>query len=147
VVPGSIVAIVLATVVVAWWQLPVETIGSRFGAIPNTLPMPHFHAVDLATFKELLRPALAIALLGGIESLLSAVVADGSIGGRHRSNMELVAQGGANILSATVRRHTGHRSHSAHGHQREERRRTPMAGMVHAMVLLLIMLVAGNGRR
>jgi SulP family sulfate permease len=99
-VPGSIVAIILGTLAARWLHLPVETIGSRFGEITSTLPMPQLYAVDLATIKDLLQPALAIALLGGIESLLSAVVADGMIGGQHRSNMELVAQGGANVLSA-----------------------------------------------
>ncbi|MBK6542103.1 MAG: STAS domain-containing protein [Flavobacteriales bacterium] len=144
VVPGSIVAIVLATLVVEWWHLPVETIGSRFGAIPDTLPMPQFHMVDLATIKELLRPALAIALLGGIESLLSAVVADGSIGGRHRSNMELVAQGGANILSAMFGGIPATGAIARTATNVKNGGRTPMAGMVHAVVLLLIMLIAGK---
>lgn len=141
-VPGSFVAIILATLAVRLLHLPVETIGTRFGAIPSTLPMPQLYAVDLATIKDLLQPALAIALLGGIESLLSAVVSDGMIGGQHRSNMELVAQGGANVLSAMfggipatgaiARTATNVRSGG----------RTPMAGMVHALTLLLIMLVA-----
>jgi SulP family sulfate permease len=141
-VPGSFVAIILATLAVRLLHLPVETIGTRFGEIPSTLPMPQLYAVDLATIKDLLQPALAIALLGGIESLLSAVVSDGMIGGQHRSNMELMAQGGANVLSAMfggipatgaiARTATNVRSGG----------RTPVAGMVHALTLLLIMLVA-----
>lgn len=144
VVPGSLVAIVLATALVHWFKLPVDTIGTRFGEIPNTLPMPHFVAVDLATFKELLRPALAIALLGGIESLLSAVVADGSIGGNHRSNMELVAQGGANILSALFGGIPATGAIARTATNVKNGGRTPVAGMVHALTLLLIMLVAGT---
>jgi SulP family sulfate permease len=144
VVPGSIVAIVLATAVVQWLQLPVATIGTRFGSIPDSLPMPQFHAVDLATIKELLRPALAIALLGGIESLLSAVVADGSIGGRHRSNMELVAQGGANILSALFGGIPATGAIARTATNVKNGGRTPVAGIVHALTLLVIMLVAGR---
>ncbi|MEO8069403.1 MAG: SulP family inorganic anion transporter, partial [Flavobacteriales bacterium] len=90
VLPGPLVAILLSTAAVALFHLPVITIEQQFGSIPRTLPVPSFHAVDLATLRELIQPALAIALLGSIESLLSAVVADGMIGGRHRSNMELV---------------------------------------------------------
>ena len=144
VVPGSIVAIILATVAVSWFHLPVQTIGSRFGEIPSTLPMPHFYAVDFATFKDLLRPALAIALLGGIESLLSAVVSDGSIGGKHRSNMELVAQGGANILSAMFGGIPATGAIARTATNVKNGGRTPVAGMVHAVTLLLIMLVAGK---
>lgn len=144
VVPGPFVAIILATVAVSWWQLPVATIGSRFGEIPNTIPMPQFHPVDFATFKDLLRPALAIALLGGIESLLSAVVSDGYIGGRHRSNMELVAQGGANILSALFGGIPATGAMARTATNVKNGGRTPVAGMVHALTLLVIMLVAGK---
>ncbi len=143
-VPGPLVAIVLASVAVALWDLPVETIGSRFGGIPTSLPSPHFEAVGLATIKELLRPALAIALLGGIESLLSAVVADGSIGGRHRSNMELVAQGGANMLSALFGGIPATGAIARTATNIKNGGRTPVAGMVHAVVLLLILLIAGR---
>lgn len=143
-IPGPLVAIVLATVAVTVFQLPVDTIGSRYGGIPTSLPAPHFAWVDLATFKELLRPALAIALLGGIESLLSAVVADGSIGGRHRSNMELVAQGGANVVSALFGGIPATGAIARTATNIKNGGRTPMAGMVHAAVLLLILLVAGQ---
>lgn len=95
-IPGSIVAILLSTILVQWLQLPVTTIETTFGEIPNSLSWPSIPHIDLATVKALIQPALAIAFLGGIESLLSAVVSDGMIGGRHRSNAELVAQGIAN---------------------------------------------------
>lgn len=143
-VPGSLIAIVLATVAVQLFELPVATIGSRFGSIPDSLPTPEFHRVDMATVKELLRPALAIALLGGIESLLSAVVADGSIGGRHRSNMELVAQGGANMLSALFGGIPATGAIARTATNVKNGGRTPVAGIVHAIVLLVIMLVAGQ---
>ncbi|MBK9177463.1 MAG: STAS domain-containing protein [Flavobacteriales bacterium] len=143
-VPGSLIAIVLATVASQVLHLPVDTIGSRFGGIPDTLPLPSFQAVDLGTVKELFRPALAIALLGGIESLLSAVVADGSIGGRHRSNMELVAQGGANMLSALFGGIPATGAIARTATNIKNGGRTPVAGIVHAIVLLAIMLVAGK---
>jgi len=143
-IPGPLVAIILATAIVAYSDLPVDTIGSRFGSIPSGLPTPRFHWAEFATIKELLRPALAIALLGGIESLLSAVVADGSIGGRHRSNMELVAQGGANILSALFGGIPATGAIARTATNIKNGGRTPVAGMVHAVVLLLILLVAGQ---
>src|SRR5581483_9426487 len=97
--PGMLMAVVAATV--TWfWALPVETIGSRFGAIPSSLPAPSIPTCSLAKIQAVLPDAIAFALLGAIESLLSAVVADGMTGRRHRSNCELVAQGIANIGSA-----------------------------------------------
>ena len=99
-VPGSLIAIIVTTFAVSFFHLPVETIGSRFGAIPSSLPMPVIPAVSFTTLQQLIRPAITIALLGSIESLLSAVVADGMIGGNHRSNNELIAQGLANICSS-----------------------------------------------
>jgi SulP family sulfate permease len=143
-VPGSLVALVAATAVVRLFHLPVETIGDRFGAVPSTLPAPALPRVDWEVLPRLFSPALAIALLGGIESLLSAVVADGMTGRRHRSNVELVAQGFANVVSpmfggipatgAIARTATNVRS----GGQ------TPVAGMIHALTLLLVMLAAGR---
>ena len=142
--PGPFVALVAATAAVQLLDLPVETIGSRFGGITASLPQPVVPRVDLATLRELLAPAFAIAMLGAIESLLSAVVADGMIGGRHRSNMELVAQGIANIASpifggipatgAIARTATNVKSGG----------RTPVAGMTHALTLLLITLFFGR---
>lgn len=140
VLPGPMVAIIITTVLVAWFDLPVTTIEQQFGAIPRTLPAPSFHAVDLATLRELVQPALAIALLGSIESLLSAVVADGMIGGRHRSNMELVAQGGANMLSALFGGIPATGAIARTATNVKNGGRTPVAGIVHALTLLAIML-------
>jgi len=143
-VPGPFVAMILATAAVKLFNLPVETIGSRFGAVPTSFPMPHIPSVPLEHFKELISPSLTVALLAAIESLLSAVVADGMIGSRHKSNMELVAQGVANVVSpifggipatgAIARTATNIRTGG----------RTPLAGMVHAIVLLLILVFAGK---
>ena len=109
-VPGSIVALLLGTAVVVALQLPVETIGTRFGGIPSGLPsfaLPHF---DTGKIMPLLSPALTVALLGAIESLLSAVVADRMSGDKHNPNVELVAQGIANIASPLFGRNTCHGS-------------------------------------
>jgi SulP family sulfate permease len=138
--PGPLVALVVATAVVQLAGLPVDTIESRFGGVPRGLPtpsIPDFGAVDL---RALASPMLAIALLCAIESLLSAVVADGMLGTRHRPNMELVAQGAANLVTpifggipatgAIARTATNIRSGG----------RTPVAGIVHALVLLGIVL-------
>lgn len=143
-VPGSLIAILLTTAAVQFFHLPVETIGSRFGSIPSSLPSPVWPQLNLTTIKQLMQPAFTIALLGGIESLLSAVVADGMTGGNHRSNTELVAQGIANIASslfggipatgAIARTATNIRNGG----------RTPVAGIVHAITLLLIMLFVGK---
>jgi len=139
-VPGPLVALVAMTLVVALGGLPVETIGDRFGAVPTSLPRPTLPHVDWVTARELLPAAVSIALLAGIESLLSAVVADGMGGTRHRSNTELVAQGIANIATplfggipatgAIARTATNIRNGG----------RTPIAGIVHAGVLLLIIV-------
>src|SRR5690606_11806478 len=99
-IPGSLVAILVTTTAMQLLELPVETISTVFGEIPSSIPVPSFPNVDFETIRNLIEPAFTIALLGGIESLLSAVVADGMIGGNHKSNMELVAQGTANIFSS-----------------------------------------------
>ncbi|HUG40352.1 MAG TPA: sulfate permease [Longimicrobiales bacterium] len=143
-VPAPFVALAAATVVVAVFGLDVETIGSRFGDVSARLPRPRVPEISLPLVRELIGPATAIALLAAIESLLSAVVADGMTGGRHRSNVELVAQGVANIASplfggmpatgAIARTATNVRNGG----------RTPVAGMVHAATLLLILLFFGR---
>lgn len=143
-VPSPLVALVAATAAVALLELPVETIGSRFGGVPSTLPMPQIPVVDWSMLRELVQPAIAIALLAAIESLLSAVVADGMLETRHRPNMELVAQGVANLVSplfggipatgAIARTATNIRAGG----------RTPVAGMIHALVLLAILLFFGE---
>jgi SulP family sulfate permease len=143
-IPSPFVALIAGTLLANGLGWPVETIGSRFGEISAALPRPALPAVSLATVRELVGPAFAIAALGAIESLLSAVVADGMIGGRHRSNMELVAQGIANVASplfggmpatgAIARTATNIKSGG----------RTPVAGMAHAVVLLVITLFFGR---
>jgi SulP family sulfate permease len=143
-VPGSLVAIIVTTVVVNLFHVPVETIGSRFGYIPSALPAPVFPHLDFATIRSLIQPAFTIALLGGIESLLSAVVADGMIGGNHKSNMELVAQGTANIFSSLFGGIPATGAIARTATNIKNGGRTPVAGIVHATTLLLIMLFAGK---
>ena len=143
-VPGSLVAILVTTTVVSLFHLPVETIGSRFGHISSSFPAPAIPALDLATIRKMVQPAFTIALLGGIESLLSAVVADGMIGGSHRSNTELIAQGIANISSSVFGciPATGAIARTATNIRNGGR--TPVAGITHSIVLLLIMLFVGR---
>jgi sulfate permease, SulP family len=143
-VPGSLVAILLSSAAVLLFQLPVETIGSRFGQIPSSLPSPVIPNLDFDTIKELIRPAFAIALLGGIESLLSAVVADGMIGGNHKSNVELVAQGGANIFSSLFGGIPATGAIARTATNIKNGGRTPVAGIIHAATLLIIVLFAGK---
>jgi SulP family sulfate permease len=140
-IPGSIVAILLSTLVVHWLKLPVTTIETTFGNIPNHLSLPSIPQIDYETVKALIQPAFAIALLGSIESLLSAAVADGMIGGRHRSNAELVAQGIANCFSAMFGGIPATGAIARTATNVKSGGRTPIAGITHAVVLLLIMLL------
>lgn len=143
-VPAPFVALIVTTVAAYLLHLPVETIGSRFGEIHAGFPALSLPSVSLAEGRQLVGPALAIAALAAVESLLSAVVADGMIGGRHRSNMELVAQGAANVVAplfggipatgAIARTATNVKSGG----------RTPVAGIVHALTLLVITLFFGR---
>ena len=143
-IPGTLIALVTTTIVTTIFDLPVETIGSRFGEIKATIPVPSIPSVSFDTLRLLLAPAFTIAILGAIESLLSAMVADGATGGRHRSNTELIGQGIANIITplfggipatgAIARTMTNIRN----GGQ------TPVAGLIHAVVLLLILLFFGK---
>ena len=143
-IPGSLIAILVTTGAVAWLHWPVETIGSRFGRIPSSFPAPTIPHLDFNTIKSLLSPAFAIALLGGIESLLSAVVADGMIGGNHRSNMELVAQGTANIFSSIFGGIPATGAIARTATNVKNGGRTPVAGIIHAITLLLIMIYVGK---
>lgn len=140
-IPGSIVAIILSTLVVYLFKLPVETIESSFGDIPNKLSLPSIPNIDFATVQKLIQPAFAIALLGGIESLLSAVVSDGMIGRRHRSNMELIGQGAANCFSSMFGGIPATGAIARTATNVKNGGRTPIAGITHALVLLVIMLV------
>ena len=144
IIPGSLIAILLATVTVQLFHLPVETIGSRYGNIPSSLPYPSIPHLNFEIIKNLIRPAFTIAILGGIESLLSAVVADGMIGGNHRSNMELVAQGGANIASAIFGGIPATGAIARTATNVKNGGRTPVAGIIHAFTLLIIMLLVGK---
>ena len=143
-IPGSLIAILVTTAAVQLLHLPVESIGSRFGAIPSSLPVPVIPHLDYTIIKNLVRPAFTIALLGGIESLLSAVVADGMIGGNHRSNMELIAQGTANIFSSIFGGIPATGAIARTATNVKNGGRTPVAGIVHAITLLLIMLFVGK---
>lgn len=143
-IPGSLVAILAITALVSLLNLPVETIGKRFGEVPNTLPSLQFPAFSLEQIQTLFPVALAIASLGAIESLLSAVVADGMIGTRHRSNMELVAQGVANIVTPLFGGIPATGAIARTATNVKNGGRTPFAGMIHALTLLLILLFFGK---
>jgi SulP family sulfate permease len=144
IVPGSLVAIVLTTLTVHVLGLQVDTIGSRFGSVPSTLPAPHMPEFHWQLVHDMFRPAMTIALLAAIESLLSAVVADGMIGTHHRSNMELVAQGVANLVSPVFGGIPATGAIARTATNVKNGGRTPVAGIVHAVVLLLIMLFFGR---
>jgi SulP family sulfate permease len=143
-VPAPFVALIATTVLVQVANLPVETIGSRFGAIDASFPMPHWPAIGLHDLTRLVAPAFTIAMLGGIESLLSAVVADGMIGTRHRSNMELVAQGVANIVTPLFGGIPATGAIARTATNIKAGGRTPVAGIVHSITLLLITLFFGR---
>lgn len=142
--PGPLVALVVTTVIVALFDIPVETIGSRFGSLPSELPHPEFAMPDLQTIRHLIAPATTIALLGAIESLLSAVVADGMIGARHNSNTELIAQGIANIASPLFGGIPATGAIARTATNIKLGGQTPVAGMIHAVILLLIMVFFGK---
>ena len=143
-IPGSIVAIFVTTILVQVFHLPVETIGSRFGEIPSSFPSPTLPDFDFEVIRSLISPATTIAILAAIESLLSAVVADGMIGGRHRSNMELIAQGAANIVTPLFGGIPATGAIARTATNIKNGGRTPIAGIIHALVLLLIMLFFGS---
>ncbi len=140
-IPAPLVALVVTTLVARWLDLGVETVGSRFGSLSLGVPRPEAPTITFAEAMRLISPAFAIALLGAVESLLSAVVADGMIGSRHRSNMELVAQGIANVASATFGGIPATGAIARTATNVKNGARTPVAGMWHAIVLLLITLL------
>ncbi|MGH7531404.1 MAG: SulP family inorganic anion transporter [Gemmatimonadales bacterium] len=142
--PGPFVALIVTTVLVQVLDLPVETIGARFGVIHAGVPAPALPPVTLSSLAVLVGPAFTIALLAAIESLLSAVVADGMIGGRHRSNMELVAQGVANIVSPILGGMPATGAIARTATNVKSGGRTPVAGIVHALTLLVITLFFGR---
>lgn len=140
--PGMLIAVTVASVVVAIFTLPVETIGTRFGALPNLLPAPSLPVFGVEAVQAALPWAASFALLGAIESLLSAVVADGMSGARHRSNAELVAQGVANMGSALFGGFcvTGTIARTATNVRAGSR--GPVSGMLHSLFLLVFLVVA-----
>ena len=143
-IPSPFVALIATTVAVRLLGLDVETVGSRFGAIPSSIPVPQLPDVTLATFNALIGPAFAIAMLGAIESLLSAVVSDGMIGGRHRSNMELVAQGVANLATPLFGGIPATGAIARTATNVKNGGRTPVAGIVHSVTLLVITIAAAQ---
>jgi len=141
-VPGSIVALLLGTALVTILQIPVETIGTRFGGIPQGLPQMQLPHLSWQNIQNLFPPALTIALLAAIESLLSAVVADGMIDDRHDSNQELMAQGVANIFSPLFGGIAATGAIARTATNVKNGGRTPISGIIHALTLLVILLVA-----
>ena len=140
--PGMLIAVGLAAAASGFFSLPVQTIGTKFGGIPSSLPAPNLPSLSLEAILAVLPAAISFTLLGAIESLLSAVVADGMTGRRHRSNCELIAQGVANVgsslfggfcVTGTIARTATNVRAGAHG---------PVAGMLHALFILLFMLLA-----
>ncbi|MCO6186170.1 SulP family inorganic anion transporter [Rhizobium sp. L1K21] len=140
--PGLLIAVALSSLAAYFLHLPVETIGTKFGGIPSSVPMPHLPQMNSDLFFAVLPDAVSFTLLGAIESLLSAVVADGMTGRRHRSSMELIGQGAANIVSALfggicvtgtiARTATNVRSGAT----------SPFSGMLHSLFLLIFLLIA-----
>jgi SulP family sulfate permease len=143
-IPAPFVALIATAALVQVMHLPVETIGSRFGEISTAVPFPRVPRLSYAEVTGLISPAFTIALLGGIESLLSAVVADGMIGGQHRSNMELIAQGTANIASALCGGIPATGAIARTASNVKYGGRTPVAGIVHSLTLLVITLFFGR---
>jgi SulP family sulfate permease len=143
-IPGSVIAVLFFSALAHVLHWPVETIGSRFGDLPHVLPAPHVPAVTLERVRDILGPAFTVALLGAIESLLSAVVADGMIGGRHRSNMELVAQGIANVASGLFGGMPATGAIARTVTNIKNGGRTPVAGIVHALTIGLVLIFFGR---
>jgi SulP family sulfate permease len=136
------VAVGIGSALVVLLQLPVDTLGSRFGMLPNHLPIPHLPELSWDRIVELVPSAFVIAFLAGVESLLSAMVADRMIGGQHRPNAELTAQGAANVASALFGGLPATGAIARTATNVRAGGKTPVAGIVHAIVILLIMLMA-----
>ena len=142
--PGLIVAVAITSAIVTVTGLPVETIGSRFGALPSTLPWPELPEVSSARIVALMPSALVIAFLAGVESLLSAMVADRMISGRHRPNAELLAQGAANIGSSLFGGLPATGAIARTATNIRARGKTPVAGLIHAVTILIVMVLASG---
>lgn len=142
--PGYLIAVIAASLAVAFFHLPVETVGARFPDMPTTLPAPHLPVFTMAMLRDVLPSAFTIAFLAGIEALLSAVVADGMTGYKHRPGQELVAQGVANCASALFGGLPATGAIARTATNIRAGARTPVAGMCHALFLLVILMVAGS---
>lgn len=140
-IPGALIALIATSVIVQIFKMDIATIGTKFGELSSSFPKMHLPNLTLEKIGLLLAPAFTIAILGSIESLLSAVVSDGMIGGRHRSNMELVAQGVANIASGLFGGIPATGAIARTVANVKNGGRTPVAGMVHSLTLLLIMVL------
>jgi SulP family sulfate permease len=140
--PGMLIAVAAASAIVGFMHLPLETIGSRFGGLPHGVPLPHLPVMTLSLLLQVLPASLSFTLLGGVESLLSAKVADSMTGRKHRSNMELVAQGIANMASALFGgiSVTGTIARTATNIRAGAK--SPVSGMLHSAFLLFFILVA-----
>jgi sulfate permease, SulP family len=143
-IPGPFVALIVTTLLVKILSLPVETIGSRFGGISASVPHPQIPHLSFLQVTALVGPAFTIAMLAAIESLLSAVVSDGMIGGRHRSNMELIAQGVANMVSPLFGGIPATGAIARTATNVKNGGRTPVAGIIHSLTLLVITIFAGR---
>jgi len=143
-IPSPLVVIIVMTVIVQIFDIKVDTIQSRFGEVPNSLPSPQLPNITLDKIMGVFSPAVTIALLGAIESLLSASVADGMIRSRHRSNMELIAQGIANIFSPLFGGIPATGAIARTATNVKNGAKTPVAGIIHSVVLILIMLFFGK---
>ncbi|WP_294403932.1 SulP family inorganic anion transporter [uncultured Clostridium sp.] len=140
-IPGSMIALIVATLMVKFMNIPIDTIGSRFTEISSAIPAPVLPSFSIATINKLFIPAVTIAILGALESLLSAVVADEMIGDTHDSNMELIAQGLANIASGLFGGIPATGAIARTASNVKSGGRSPISGMVHAVTLLITMLV------
>jgi sulfate permease, SulP family len=140
--PGLIVAVGSVSAAVTLLHLPVDTLGTRFGALPDRLPLPRLPEITLARLVDLLPSALIIAFLAGIESLLSAMVADRMVGGRHRPNAEILAQGVANLGSALMGGLPATGAIARTATNMRAGGRTPLAGVFHAGIILAVMMLA-----
>ncbi|MAX26857.1 MAG: sodium-independent anion transporter [Phycisphaeraceae bacterium] len=139
-IPAMLMGMIVATAVASLFHLDVQTIGSRFGDLPSTLPKPDISLFDWGRMRELISPSFTVAMLAAIESLLSATVADGMTGGRHRSNTELIAQGIANIGSSIFGGIPATGAIARTATNIKSGGKTPVAGMIHAITLMLLLL-------
>ncbi|HPP87911.1 MAG TPA: SulP family inorganic anion transporter, partial [bacterium] len=143
-IPGSLIAIIITTLIVYYFKFPVETIGTKFGEIKSVIPKPIVPLIDYKTLTKLLPAAFTIAMLGAIESLLSATVADGMIGGNHNSNTELFAQGVANVITPIFGGIPATGAIARTATNIKNGAKSPIAGIIHAIILLLIFLFFGK---